>query len=139
MAIRVALLILVTGAFVALWSGDQPQSAAASVRPMNGIKENRPVSPQRPAESLSRSDRSSQRRTPLPKGIASGTYLVADRSGHTRIRVVTPEDIAHRSAAEVEMKDYYSVESDGIRWHFVRLESTIDEQTAGRPDQLRRR
>lgn len=139
MAIRVALLILVTGAFVALWSGDQPQ-AIASIPPVKSIQDIRQITPSPVGEPLSRSPINASDVVPLPEGITAGTYLIADRFGRTQIRQVAPNEISRRAKRRKTVaKDHYAVESNGARWHFVRIETANPEQTAGQTGSAPRR
>ena len=129
MAARVALLILVTGLFAALWSGDHPDRLASAQRPPK--QEIRLDYDREPSPSQSLSSPVSQIAPPLPDGIAEGTYLVADRFGGTRIRVVPKGEAG--SLVEVpgrKLISHYSVESNQGRWHYIRIEPTAGDQAA---------
>jgi hypothetical protein len=115
MAIRVALLILVTGVFAALWSGDNPDQVAAA-RSSRKSNENRQLTPQRDSGLISV--------VPLPQGISAGTYLVADQSGRTLIRVVGLSDNQSGSTRSEIESNHYSVARNGARWHFIRIETS---------------
>ncbi len=127
MASRVALLILVTGLFAAIWSGDHPDQLAKVRQPSK--QKIRLDYDREPSANLSISLSGQSFSAPLPKGIAAGTYLVADRFGGTRIRVVSRGDI--ESIAHVpgpEFSNHYSVESRHGRWHYIRIEPNAADQ-----------
>jgi hypothetical protein len=143
MAIRVALLILVTGAFAALWSGDHPEQLAAAGPRVKKADDIRPMTPQHTREHLSRvpaerADRSrgtvcvSLSTVPLPAGIPAGTYLVADRTGKTQIRVVGLNDTMAGIRGDTTT-DHYSIELNGARWHFIRINPKPEDRTASQP------
>ncbi len=129
MAARVALLILVTGLFAALWSGDHPDQLTQVRRPSK--QEIRLDYDREPSSNQSLSLSSSEFAAPLPEGITEGRYLVADRFGGTRIRVVSNGEVGSVVAVPGQkMVDHYSVESRQGRWHFVRIEATSADQAA---------
>ena len=142
MAIRVALLILVTGAFAALWSGDHPGQIAAAIQPVMDVDQFRQITPPQTPETFSGlpveraagsrvATNSSLTSIPLPYGITVGTYLVADRFGQTQVRVVGTNDVMPGAASSIsELKNSYSIESKGNRWHFIRIESKQEHRTA---------
>lgn len=140
MAMRVALLILVTGVFAALWAGDHPARLAGKVHPARNADESRPVSPQRSSESLTRYPSelnystgsillatSNLSSVPLPEGITAGTYLVADQTGRTQVRVIRTDD---RDASDKSVANHYSIELSGARWHFIRIDPTLNDRIA---------
>ena len=142
MAIRVALLILVTGAFAALWSGDHPDQISAVSVPVKSTEPIRDLSPGSKSEPLARTtagkiDASllvmSPNIAPLPEGITAGTYLVADQMGRTQIQIVRPDDVKTVSPAAGTVMNHYSIERLGSRWHFIRIESGHSPQTTERP------
>ncbi len=131
MAARVALLILVTGLFAALWSGDRPDQLPQVRQPSKQIF--RQDYDREPILNQSLSGRPVV--TPLPIGISAGTYLVADQFGGTRIRVVLRNDISPvADASETESKSHYSVESPHGRWHYIRIESATAGNQAAVPE-----
>ena len=127
MAARVALLILVTGLFAALWSGDHPDQLTQVRQPSKQI-----FRQDYDRETISNQSLSSSHVvTPLPEGISAGTYLVADRFGATRIRVVSTNDVGPVAGNSVsEPKSHYSVESRLGRWHYIRIEQGAGDQAA---------
>ena len=127
MAARVALLILVTGLFAALWSGDHPDQSAQVRRPSK--QEIRLDYDREPSSNQSLSLSQSEFAAPLPEGITAGTYLVADRFGGTRIRVVLNGEVGSVVAIpEQKLVNHYSVESRRGRWHYVRIEPYSEDQ-----------
>ncbi len=129
MAARVALLILVTGLFAAIWSGDHPDQLAQARR--QSKQEIRFDYDRESGTNQSISSSGSQFAAPLPEGISAGTYLVADRLGSTRIRVVTKGDVGAMVAVPSEKRvNHYSVESRDGRWHYIRIESSSSDQAA---------
>jgi hypothetical protein len=129
MAVRVALLILVTGLFAAIWSGDHADQLA-QVRQPSKQKIRRDYDGEPKArETISLTG--SQYSAPLPGGIVAGTYLVADRFGGTRIRVVTNGDVEPvTKLSGHDVTNHYSVESGQGRWHYIRIESSAADQAA---------
>lgn len=115
---RVALLMLTTGLFAALWSGDQSEQTAAAERTVK-MNVSRRISDQMPFETIGHIR---QRRAPLPSGIAAGTYLVADQTGQTQIRVVSESETeftgTNRAASA---SNHYQVETKTQRWHYIRI------------------
>ena len=140
MAMRVALLILVTGVFAALWAGDHPQQVAGKTHPARKADDFRPVSPQRSSESLTRYSSephhsagsillatSNLSNVPLPEGIAAGTYLVAAQTGRTQVRVIRTDD---RDDSEKSIPNHYTIEMSGARWHFIRIDPSLNDRIA---------
>ena len=145
MASRVTLLLLVTGLFAGMWSGDRADERFAnerllarkaasssvalqpSVRPIQTAV--RPVARHRGERSLSS--------IPLPQGIAAGTYLIVDGRGRTETRVVSASEVFPSdevTSGEVTghaAPDQYTVRIGHDRWHFIRLEES-SESLAGR-------
>ena len=137
MAARVALLLLVTGLFAALWSGDHPDQLAQGRRPSK--QEIRLDYDREPVTNQVISLSGTQIVAPLPQGIAAGTYLVADQLGGTRIRVVSKGEVG--SVIEVpgqKIVNHYSVETRHGRWHYIRIEQSASGQAAV-PESRRRR
>ena len=145
MAVRVALLLLITGMFAALWSGDSPDQMASVDRPPSILVGKREVAPQRNpqrpllsqnenkllAVRLSPLSNAHQRATPLPQEIAAGTYLVADQFGRTEIRVVSlHESFPNAESPGNEAKDHYKVEIGNARWHYIRLNQNLPDRMA---------
>ena len=135
---RCASLILTTFVFVMLWSGDRPDHVA--VRPAHSTIEDREMhpkarihiyepSPEDQAVDTSWIHSPIDSITPLPTDIVAGTYLMVDQSGHSSVRIVSgPEHVLG-----VEDRDHYSVEADGSRWHFIRLDIDRIQRTAEVP------
>ncbi len=145
MAVRVALLFLTTGLFTAVWSGDHPDQMAKVdrpskflagqtqvIRPGNDLETERAAAKAGlPGGALSSASNDTQTNIPLPPGIVSGTYLVADQFGRTEIRVVASHPISPEEAtSEGTTKDHYLVEDGGLRWHYLRIEHSVADRTA---------
>ena len=144
MAARVALLIVVTGLFTALWSGDHPDRMARVDRPskflivkQNVVQTGRvpQLNPSRdPVDSHDHvalfASGESRVDAPLPDGITDGTYLVTDQWGHTEIRVVTNQrSRSNDKSVPMMMDDHYSVKIGQSRWHYIRLEQPENDRT----------
>lgn len=145
MAARVALLLVVTGLFTALWSGDHPDRMASVDRPSNVLiaKQNVVQAELFPQLYVSNGDGRSYDQVelftlsdlpvnaPLPVGIAEGTYLVVDQWGHTEIRIVSRhQSRTNRKSAQTKTGDHYEVKIGNARWHYIRLEASRNERTA---------
>lgn len=131
MAGRVTILLLMSGLFAAMWSGDQSHAGAqkettvagrrvspADWRPRTKIVEARAVR----LVSRLREERSLSS-IPLPARIAEGTYLVVDVHGRSEVRVVSAMDATlsgHGKGQPIANQLTYSHGAD--RWHFIRLE-----------------
>lgn len=139
MASRVALLILVTGLFAVMWSGDQPDLIAAVDRPAKVLIGTGPGNQRDCVAESSRSvadcalqvsesialSTDQRLNAPLPDGISEGTFLVVDQSGRTEVRVVSRcQVISDESLAASLVKNHYVVEEGRLRWHYVRLDET---------------
>lgn len=152
MAVRIALLILVTGSFASLWSNDQPDQIAESHRSSQTIEspEDRgyddpvpdlvaepvPAAQEFAAATSSRPD-VRVLMIPLPENITEGRYLIADRFGRSVIRTVSPEDvIQHALPQRAKIADHYDVTIGTARWHYIRLDSSVPTQLAINPDSL---
>ncbi len=126
MAVRVALLILVTGLFAALWSGDHPDQMAnvehskkanPQERPSNGVRPSYEVPP-------STTDARPIHFPPLPAEISPGTYLVADQFGKTEVRVIASSQKSDQQiGAKHPARNHYTVETKTARWHYIRITS----------------
>ena len=145
-AVRVALLILVTGTFACLWSGDHAERFAVVNRPAS-LLIGRSGTPRRtgagdlrtsfnPPTLLStqtlQSSTSRSTKVPLPRGIAAGTYLVADQFGQTEVRTVTLQEIFPDNKFQNQVtENTYTVEIGTARWHFIRLERPVHDRLVG--------
>ncbi|MBC8114794.1 MAG: hypothetical protein H7062_10480 [Candidatus Saccharimonas sp.] len=147
MASRVTLLLLVTGLFAGMWSGDRAdersanerllarKAASSSVALRPSVHPNqtavRPVTRHRGERSLSS--------IPLPQGIAAGTYLIVDGRGRTETRVVTAaEAFPSGQIAGHVAADQYTVRVGHDRWHFIRLEESANSMVTRRSLSLSR-
>ncbi len=154
-AVRFALLIVTTGTFAAMWSGDQSEQIAAvdrSQKLLIGKSEINHVETFR-RDPLSRdrsqlhfgvtrnSSHESQMLAPLPEGIVAGTYLIADQSGQTSLRIVQRHDVPRnfRDVSQIA-RNHYSIEVGRRRWHYVRINERDDNEVseAGRVSALDR-
>jgi hypothetical protein len=150
MAVRVALLILTTGTFAALWSGDHPDQLVGANQPIHRLDNQRNLLPkqriqapeidrgQQPGYEIPQSASNEFSHAPqLPEDISSGTYLVADRFGRTTIQTVLPEHATRNGKANsTAIKNHYSVEVGKARWHFIRLDDHNIDQTAVLPSSI---
>jgi len=147
MAARVTLLILVTGAFAAMWSGDHPD-VMKPVKPAPMKRDSRQDAlPHRrqetPTDAYPQARRPNREGTmlaveirnvaPLPTGIVAGTYLIADQFGRTEIRVIHPREVAPVTIDHAGPSSHYFVEAHSARWHFIRIEASRDPLTATIP------
>lgn len=147
MASRVTLLLLVTGLFAGMWSGDRAgeradaerllarRAASSSVTVQSSVRPHqtpvRAVARHRGERSLSS--------IPLPQGIATGTYLIVDGRGRMETRVVSAAEafpsgqiVGHVAA------DQYTVRVGCDRWHFIRVEAPADSLATHRSLSLSR-
>ena len=140
MALRVALLTLVTCTFAVAWSGDCPDPLAVADHPTkskavrdNDLPSRHSAEP--PTVPLShRGSRYPGNMAPLPSGIVSGTYLVADQFGRTVTRIVSTDEadsVAKRPNYPAE--DHYALTVNGSRWHFIRIDPPSTDKMAVRP------
>ena len=148
MAVRVALLILVTGTFTALWSGDHPNRIAAvdraskvliGSRTSNGAQR-KPVvvrSSGRTAMQL-RSESSTANEmlaAPVPEGICAGTYLIVDQFGRTETRTILEQEASPGTTTVGKMvSNHYSVVVGNTRWHFIRIDQVSSDKLAVSPE-----
>ena len=148
MAARVTLLILVTAAFAAMWSGDHPDVIKpAKMAPMkrdsqqDGLPNRRQETPTDADPQARRLNREGKllaveprMKAPLPTEIVAGTYLVADQFGRTEIRVIPAQAVPIGVTIEhAAPNQHYMVEVHSARWHFIRIEASRDPQTATIP------
>lgn len=147
MASRVTLLLLVTGLFAGMWSGDRADEQSANVR----LLARRTSSPSVASQSSARQTQTAVRpvtrhrgeRTlssiPLPQGIAAGTYLVVDGRGRTETRIVTSAEAFPSGQITGHVAaDLYTVRVGRDRWHFIRLEESASSLATRRPVPIRR-
>ena len=132
---RVALLILTTGLFAALWSGDESEQMASVDRPAKRVVVRRDV----PRLTVTSDSSAGLVAAPLPSKIVEGTYLISDQWGRTQIRVISVRDggLANR-AGDSLVGNHYLVERGAQRWHYIRIERpTRDLTTRTRTDSYR--
>ena len=147
MASRVTLLLLVTGLFAGMWSGDRADERSANARPLA----RKAASPAVTAPPSVRANQTAVRQVarhrgersltsiPLPPGIAAGTYLIVDGRGRTETRVVTAtEAFPSGQIAGHVAADQYTVRAGRDRWHFIRLEASAESLTTRRTLSLSR-
>lgn len=150
MASRVTLLLLVTGLFAGMWSGDRADERSASERLLarKAASSSVTVSTSKPAQPSVHPTQTAVRPVtrhrgersllsiPLPQGIAAGTYLIVDGHGRTETRVVSAtEAFPSGQIAGHVAADQYTVRAGRDRWHFIRLEQSA-ESTATRRTML---
>ncbi|MCA9011389.1 MAG: hypothetical protein KDB01_16670 [Planctomycetaceae bacterium] len=107
---RVFLLILVTGAFMAVWDADRPTTTSSVAKMQSHQPSLTPTSDAVPV-------------IPLPTGLQAGTWQVFNHDGDTfRITVEGRTTSVRRTPpSQVEDEQICVVTaSDGIRWCFVK-------------------
>jgi len=116
---RVALLILTTGLFAALWSGDESEQMASVGRPAKRVVVRRDV----PRTTVSPDGTSRLMAAPLPLNIVEGRYLISDQWGRTWIRRISVRDGGLASGSgDPLVGHHYMVERGSHRWHYIRIE-----------------
>ena len=150
MASRVTLLLLVTGLFAGMWSGDRAGERSANERLLARKAASSEVVLQsggRPNQTIARAvtrhrDERSLSSIPLPNGITVGTYLIVDGRGRTEARVVTSaeaipsEEVTSGEVTGHAAADQYMVRVGRDRWHFIRLEESSDSVARRRTSSL---
>lgn len=140
MVTRVSLLLLVTGLFAGMWSTDSPDERTAAQKQLArlastpcSIALNQTAPRNDVARNASFSGRLDTRAVPLPKGIAPGNYLVVNQSGMTQRLTIT----AHHGVSEDNFTpvDQYSIRIGNARWHFIRLDQPLDQESGRRVTQ----
>lgn len=147
MASRVTLLLLVTGLFAGMWSGDGRENNAArepllahqgAAQAMNSRTTARPGAVAI-RSSLRGREEWSAASIPLPRGIAAGTYLVVDGHGRTETRLVTAAEAFPNGRIERHVAaDQYAIRLGSDRWHFIRLDDAAETRAARRVVPIRR-
>ncbi len=117
---RVFLLILVTGAFMAVWDADRPTAATNSVATVKSHH-----------QLLTRSSNGVPV-IPLPTGLQSGTWQVFNHDGDTfRITVEGRKVQGVKTADNQSNNEQICVVTgtDGIRWCFIRnpIETALEK------------
>ena len=144
MAVRVLLLIAVTGLFATAWSSDHPEAATRRLVSDNHPRPDRPSSVENDSRSLvvaevgravSVSAEFDVSVVLLPELISPGTYRVVDAQGRVAWLCIPTDSKPERAATEPQ--PMYSTESASGRWYFVRVEAapviaSLPEATAVR-------
>lgn len=147
MASRVTLLLLVTGLFAGMWSGDRADERFANERlfarkaASSLVASQLSVCPAQTAVRPATRHRGERSLTsvPLPQGIAAGTYLIVDGRGRTETRVVSAvEAFPSGQIAGHVAADQYTVRVGQDRWHFIRLEESANSLATRRSLSLSR-
>ncbi len=135
MASRVTLLLLVTGLFAGMWSGDRADERSANERllarkaapsAVTAPPNSRPKQTAVRSVAQHRGERSLAS-IPLPDGIAAGTYLIVDGRGRTETRLVTAAEAFPNGPVEGHVAaDQYTVRVGRDRWHFIRLDDSAE-------------
>ncbi len=140
MALRVALLTLVTCTFAVAWSGDCPDPLAVADHPTKAkAVRDKDLPSRHSAEPLMvplthRGSRYIGNEIPLPSGIVSGTYLVADQFGRTVTRIVSADEAGSvATKPNHPAEDHYALTANGSRWHFIRINPPSTDQMAVGP------
>lgn len=130
MAVRVLLLLVVTGLFASAWNSDRPATAsprlAADIRQL----------PERPSvtdvvhgmlvvaevgRAVSVSAEFDVAVVMLPELISAGTYRVVDAQGRVAWMSIPEDNNPERAATEPQ--PIYSTESASGHWYFIRVEA----------------
>jgi len=129
MAVRLLLLMTLTGLFAAAWNSDSPQAAtpslAAAVRRPDpksvavGLQQEWKAS--QVSQSVVISHEFGQLAVALPESIAPGTYRVVDPQGRVGWVAIPVEDLP--SSAVDEPKPFYISQSEAGGWYFIRVEA----------------
>lgn len=145
MAAKVALLTLVTGLFIAVWSGDQPDQIAS----IKSDSIDWPVYNSIDPQSLSAHTRSlwsnpiatetiHSSRVVLPSGISAGTYLVVDHQGQNQIHTVSSDHLTNLGHDDnTTGQNHYFIQVGQHRWHFIRIEHPPVRQITSVPTTVR--
>ena len=133
MTARVSPIVLVSGLFMAAWSGDQAaMREALTKRSTTGqclvqtdtkAAECRSVAPTRLTAHLVNYERTAEPRVvPVfrPAAMASGIYRAVSERGKTIVFSVTDDQRKELAARDLYIGD----SSDGVRWYFIRLQKT---------------
>ncbi len=131
MAVRILMLIAVTGLFATAWSSDHPVAATRRLAAETRLRPDLP----RPVENAQQSlvvaevGRAVSVSTEfdvsvalLPELISPGTYRVVDVQGRVAWMNIPTDNNPERAATEPQ--PIYSTESTSGRWYFVRVEAT---------------
>lgn len=130
MAVRVLLLIAVTGLFATAWSSDRPEAAAhrlaSDIRPLpdrpSGVEnDQRSLIVAEVGRAVSVSAEFDVSVVLLPELISSGTYRVVDAQGRVAWMSIPIDNNPERAATEPQ--PIYSTESAIGRWYFVRVDA----------------
>lgn len=127
MVTRVSLLLVVTGLFAGMWSGDSPDLRSPAEKQM-ARRASTPCllgaakSPANRIRTVSLTQRTAP--VPLPAGIEPGTYLVVNQAGETQRLTIDAK--AASTTANFVAVDQYTVRQGGLRWHFIRLDNVTD-------------
>lgn len=122
---RVSLLLMVTGLFAAMWSGDSPDDrSGAEIRlarlassPQASLYCGFGNNARAKIDTISASS-SSKSDYPIPEGIAPGKYLVVNQAGRTWSVTISEDS---QSSVKRTPEDHYLVIQGSLRWHFIRL------------------
>lgn len=130
MAVRILLLVAVTGLFATAWSSDHPEAVTRRL-----ASDSRPL-PDRPSpienaqrtlvvaevgRAVSVSAEFDVSVVLLPELISPGTYRVVDAQGRVAWMSIPVDNNPERAATEPQ--PLYSTESANGRWYFVRVEA----------------
>lgn len=130
MAVRLLLLLAMTGMFATAWSFDRPEAAfqrrAAAVhvlpvRPVLDDSADRSLKVVEVGQAVSVSTELNLEQVVIPELIAPGTYRVIDAAGRVGWMSMPADNNPERAACEPQ--PFYSTESAVGRWYFVRIES----------------
>lgn len=130
MAVRLLLLLAMTGMFATAWSFDRPEAAfqrrAAAVhvlpvRPVVDDSTDRSLTVVEVGQAVSASTELDPEQVVIPELIAPGTYRVVDAAG--RVGWMSMPDDNNPERAACEAQPFYTSESEAGRWYFVRVEA----------------
>ena len=108
---RVFLLILVTGAFMAVWDADRPTAATNSVADVQSLH-----------QALTQSSNDIPV-IPLPTGLQSGTWQVFNHDGDTFRITIEGRTVRGGQTADIQRNNEQIrvvTGSDGTRWCFIK-------------------
>lgn len=70
---------------------------------------------------------------PLPDGLTSGRYRIVNDRGYSTIDKLTFEELTKKAGEKnLAPRNFYEVEQNGIRWYYIRLDSSKNESEESR-------
>jgi hypothetical protein len=136
---HLVLLVVVSGLFVRLWNANERQKPAVAGRQADRIHvtsspakrglpaQSQPVRPvSLPEGEAPREEIWTATSCPiaLPAGIQPGDYRVVSATGQVA-RLEINSTLASRQSGDVASPEMQSITVRGVRWYFIRLQSTV--------------